>query len=51
MDGRPEMTDVKKILKQMSDELSKPIESYIEDELPANLIEAAGQYPYPAERG
>lgn len=46
MDGRPEMTDVKKILKQMSDELSKPIESYIEDELPANLIEAARQYPY-----
>lgn len=46
MDGWPEMTDVEKILKRMSEELSKPIESYIEDELPGNLIEAARQYPY-----
>ena len=46
MDGRPEMTDVEKILKRMSSELSEPIESYIEDELPDNLIEAARQYPY-----
>ena len=45
MDGRPEMTDVEKILKRMSDKLSKPIESYIEDEMPDNLIEAARQYP------
>lgn len=40
------MTDVKKMLKHMSDELDKPIKSYIEDELPANLMEAARQYPY-----
>ncbi|MBQ3736057.1 MAG: polyprenyl synthetase family protein, partial [Candidatus Methanomethylophilaceae archaeon] len=38
--------DVKQRLKEMSAELDGPIRSYIEDELPSNLIEAARQYPY-----
>lgn len=40
------MTDVKKILSEMSKELDEPIRSYIKDEAPNNLIEAARQYPY-----
>ncbi len=38
--------DVKQRLKEMSADLDGPIRSYIEDELPSNLIEAARQYPY-----
>ena len=38
--------DVKSELKRMSAELDGPIKSYIADEAPANLIEAARQYPY-----
>ena len=38
--------DVKQRLKEMSAELDGPIRSYIEDDLPANLIEASRQYPY-----
>lgn len=40
------MMDVKAELARMSKELDGPIKSYIKDELPANLIEAARQYPY-----
>jgi len=46
MDGWIEMTDVKTVLKRMSAELDTPIRSYIGDETPSNLIEAARQYPY-----
>ena len=38
--------DIKNALKQKSAELDAPIKSYITDELPSNLIEAARQYPY-----
>ena len=38
--------DIKNALKQKSAELDAHIKSYIADELPANLIEAARQYPY-----
>ena len=38
--------DIKNALKQKSAELDAPIKSYIADELPTNLIEAARQYPY-----
>ena len=40
------MTDVKRVLAEMSKELDGPIRSYIADEEPANLIEASRQYPY-----
>lgn len=40
------MTDIKRILADMSKELDAPIRRYIEDERPDNLIEAARQYPY-----
>lgn len=46
MDGWVEMTDVKAILKQMSDELDGPIKSYIGKEKPENLMDATRQYPY-----
>jgi geranylgeranyl diphosphate synthase type I len=46
MDGRIAMNDVKETLKKMSKELDGPIKSYIKDEEPSNLIEAARQYPY-----
>ena len=38
--------DVKKRMKEMSEELDAPIRSYIGDERPSNLIEASRQYPY-----
>jgi geranylgeranyl diphosphate synthase type I len=38
--------DVKTRMKEMSKELDEPIRSYIADEAPSNLIEAARQYPY-----
>ena len=38
--------DVKAKMKEMSKELDAPIKSYIKDECPENLIEAARQYPY-----
>ena len=43
---RNDNMDVKAKMKEMSKELDAPIKSYIEDELPSNLIEAARQYPY-----
>ncbi len=38
--------DVKEKMKAMSKDLDAPIKSYIGDEAPSNLIEAARQYPY-----
>ena len=46
MDQEHGNMDVKQRLKEMSAELDGPIRSYIEDEMPSNLIEAARQYPY-----
>lgn len=40
------MTDIKKTLAEMSKELDGPIQRYIKNEKPENLIEAARQYPY-----
>ena len=40
------MIDIKKELAIMSKELDKPIQKYIENEKPDNLIEASRQYPY-----
>ena len=40
------MIDIKKELAAMSKELDKPIQRYIENEKPDNLIEASRQYPY-----
>jgi len=40
------MIDIKKELAVMSKELDKPIQMYIENEKPDNLIEASRQYPY-----
>jgi len=40
------MIDVKKELARMSKELDAPIQRYIGDEKPDNLIEASRQYPY-----
>ena len=40
------MTDVKKELSEISKELEPAIRAYIEDDVPANLIEACRQYPY-----
>jgi Geranylgeranyl pyrophosphate synthase len=40
------MIDIKKELAAMSKELDKPIQKYIKDEKPDNLIEASRQYPY-----
>ncbi len=46
MDRGKKMIDIKKTLAEMSDELDGHIKSYIGDEKPGNLIEAARQYPY-----
>lgn len=46
MDGRIQMTDVKQQLAERSKELDDAIKSYIRDEEPNILIEAARQYPY-----
>jgi Geranylgeranyl pyrophosphate synthase len=40
------MIDIKKELAAMSKELDKPIQRYIKNEKPDNLIEASRQYPY-----
>ena len=40
------MIDVKKELARMSKELDAPIQKYIKNEKPDNLIEASRQYPY-----
>jgi len=40
------MIDIKKELAAVSKELDKPIQRYIENEKPDNLIEASRQYPY-----
>lgn len=46
MDGWNSMIDIKKELARMSKELDGPIQKYIENEKPENLIEASRQYPY-----
>lgn len=41
-----QMIDIKKTLAEMSKELDAPIQKYIGNEKPNNLIEASRQYPY-----
>ena len=45
MDGNG-MTDIKKELAALSKKLDAPVQKYIKDEKPDNLIEASRQYPY-----